>query len=94
MRIVNPTFGVAPAENKPAAAAAPVNWFTDPIVLFGNNKPNAKELLDGVKSKLAGLRRTDNIDYVFKDSASQPAPSGMIDAVAQKYRIALLALGD
>ena len=94
MRIVNPTFGVAPAEGKPAAAAAPVNWLTDPIVLFGNNKPNAKELLDGVKSKLAGLRRTDNIDYVFKDSASQPAPSGMIDAAAQKYRIALLALGD
>jgi hypothetical protein len=94
MRIVNPTFGVAPAENKPAAPAAPVNWLTDPIVLFGNNKPNAKELLDGVKSKLAGLRPTDNIDYIFKDSASQPAPTGMIDAVAQKYRIALLALGD
>ena len=94
MRIINPTFGVAPAESKPADPAAPVNWLTDPIVLFGNNKPNAKELLEGVRSKLTSLRPTDNIDYVFKDSASQPAPSGMIEAVAKKYRIALLALGD
>lgn len=94
MRIVNPTFGVAPAESKPAVAAGPVNWLNDPIVLFGNNKPNAKELLDGVKTKLSGVRPIDGIDYIFKDSASQPAPSGMIDAVAQKYKIALLALGD
>jgi hypothetical protein len=94
MRIVNPTFGVAPAEAKPAAPAAPVNWLTDSIVLFGNNKPNAKELLEGVKSKLSGVRAVGGIDYVFKDSASQPAPAGMIDEVAQKYKIALLALGD
>ena len=94
MRIVNPSFGVAPAETTTSAPAGPVNWLTDPIVLFGNNKPNAKELLDGVKSKLATLRSPDGIDYIFKDSASQPAPAGMIDAVAQKYKIALLALGD
>ena len=66
----------------------------DPIVLFGNNKPNAKELLEGVRAKLSGVRQADGIDYIFKDSASQPAPSGMIDAVAQKYKVALLALGD
>jgi len=94
MRIVNPTFGVAPAESKPAVAAGPVNWLNDPIVLFGNNKPNAKELLEGVKSKLASVRPIDAVDYIFKDSASQPAPAGMIDEVAHKYKIALLALGD
>ena len=94
MRIVNPSFGIAPVEAKASAPAAPVNWMTDPIVLFGNNKPNAKELLEGVKSKLASVRPAAGIDYVFKDSASQPAPAGMIDAVAQKYKIALLALGD
>jgi len=94
MRIINPTFGVAPAESKASAPVTAVNWLSDPIVLFGNNKPNARELLEGVRAKLAGVRPTDNIDYIFKDSASQPAPSGMIDAVAQKYRIALLALGD
>ena len=94
MRIVNPTFGIAPADSVKAAAATPVNWLTDPIVLFGNNKPNAKELLEGVKSKLASVRPTDGIDYIFKDSASQPAPSGMIEKVAQNYKVALLALGD
>ena len=94
MRIVNPTFGVAPADSKPAAPTTAINWLSDSIVLFGNNKPNAKELLEGVKSKLSGVRTTNGIDYVFKDSASQPAPAGMIDAVAQKYKIALLALGD
>jgi len=47
-----------------------------------------------VRIKLSGVRPPDGIDYVFKDSASQPAPTGMIDAVAQKYKIALLALGD
>lgn len=96
MRIVNPSFGVAPADNGPAgtAAAAPVDWLNDPIVLFGNNKPNAKELLEGLRGKLAGLRAVDNVDYVHKDSASQPAPPEMIEAVSRKYRIALLALGD
>ena len=94
MRIVNPTFGVAPADTAAAAPASPVNWLTDPIVLFGNNKPNAKELLEGVRAKLATLRPAEGIDYVFKNSASQPAPPEMIDKVAQKYRIALLALGD
>jgi hypothetical protein len=94
MRIVNPGFGIAPAESVASAPVSPANWRTDPIVLFGNNKPNAKELLEGVRSKLAGLRPIDGIDYVFKDSASQPASPGMIDAVAHKYKIALLALGD
>ena len=94
MRIVNPTFGVAPAESAAATPAGPVNWLTDPIVLFGNNKPNAKELLEGVRTKLSTLRPMEGIDYVFKASASQPAPPEMIDEVAKKYRIALLALGD
>lgn len=96
MRIVNPGFGITLAGSPAGAAAAvaPVDWLNDPIVLFGNNKPNAKELLEGLRGKLAGLRRTDNVDYIHKNSASQPAPPEMIDAVARKYRIALLALGD
>ena len=95
MRIVNPTFGIS-AEATPAgpSVAAPIDWANDPIILFSNNKPNAKELLEGVRAKLSGIRRIDNIDYINKNSASQPAPPEMIEAVARKYRIALLALGD
>jgi hypothetical protein len=36
----------------------------------------------------------DNVDYIAKSSASQPAPPGMINDLARKYRIAVAALGD
>lgn len=94
MRIVNPAFGIAPAETNASEAAAPIDWLNDPIVLFGNNKPNAKELLEGLRAKLATIRRVDNVDYIHKNSASQPAPPEMLDMAARKYRIALHALGD
>ena len=93
MRIVNPTFGIAPPDEG-TATAGPVDWMNDPIILFSNNKPNARELLEGVRDRLASLRRVDNVDYIAKGSASQPAPPEMINEVVRKYRIALLALGD
>ncbi len=93
MRIVNPGFGLTPAGAEQATEDK-VDWLNDPIVLFGNSKPNARELLEGVKAKLAGIRRTDNIDFIAKNSASQGAPPEMINDAAKKYRIALLALGD
>jgi hypothetical protein len=93
MRIVNPTFGIAP-QGEGETASGPVDWTRDPIILFSNNKPNAKELLEGVRDRLAALRPVDNVGYIAKGSASQPAPPEMIEDVAKKYRIALLALGD
>ncbi len=93
MRIVNPSYGIAP-QTEETATAGPVDWANDPIILFSNNKPNAKELLEGVRDRLGAIRRVDNIDYIAKASASQPAPPEMINEVARKYRIALLALGD
>ena len=93
MRIVNPTFGVnaAPVE---ALVERSLDWLKDPIALFSNSKPNARELMDGLKDKLSAVRSVDNIDFIYKPSASQPASSALIDEVAQKYRAALLALGD
>ena len=64
------------------------------MVLFSNNKPNARALLHGVRDRLASIRRVDNIDYIAKGSSSQPAPPEMLNEVVRKYRIALLALGD
>jgi len=93
MRIVNPTFGIEPA-GEGTATAAPVDWLNDPMVLFSNNKPNAKELMEGVRQRLSAIRRIDNIDFIAKPSASQPAPAETLNAVVRKYRIALLALGD
>jgi hypothetical protein len=93
MRIINPTFGMAVAGG-PAVALKPINWATDAIALMSNSKPNARELLEGIRAKLGANRPVDNIEFLAKNSASQPAPKEQIAAVAAKYRGALLALGD
>jgi hypothetical protein len=93
MRIVNPTFGLSGAGGE-KIALKPINWATDPIALISNSKPNARELLAGIREKLGATRQIDNIEFHAKNSASQPAPKELIAMVAAKYRGALLALGD
>ncbi len=96
MRIVNPSFGLPEeAENssEPATAAA-ADWSRDPIAIISNSKPNARELLEGVRAQMGAYRPIDNIDYLFKDSAALPAPAELIDQVAQNYKGAILALAD
>jgi len=93
MRIVNPTFGLSAATGE-KVALKPVNWATDAIALVSNSKPNARELLAGIRDKLGATRKIDNIDFLSKDSASQPAPADVIEKVAANYRGALLAIAD
>ena len=93
MRIVNPSFGVAQGSSE-TLKSGQVDWKKDPIALFSNSKPNAKELLEGLKAKLATVRNVDNVELIYKDSASRPAPAEMIQQAGHKYRAALLALGD
>ena len=93
MRIINPSFGQAPAGAETLKGGA-VDWKRDPILLFSNSKPNAKELLEGLKGKFGSVRSTDDIDFVWKPSASQPATSEQIEGAARRYKAALLALGD
>lgn len=93
MRIVNPTFGLSAAAGE-TVALKPVNWKTDAIALFSNSKPNARELLEGVRAKLAAFRPIENITFVAKNSASQGAPKDLIEQVAANYRGALLAIAD
>ena len=93
MRIVNPTFGVS-ATSAEKVALKPVNWKTDAIALVSNSKPNARELLDGIRAKLGAVRAVENIEFLAKNSASQPAPKELLQEVAKNYKAALLALGD
>ncbi len=93
MRIVNPTFGLS-ATTAEKVALKPVNWKTDAIALVSNSKPNARELLAGVRDKLGAFRKVDNIDFLSKNSASQPAPKDLLEQVAANYRGALLAIAD
>ena len=94
MRIFNPTFGLVPEQQSAAKDRAPVDWFQDPIILFGNSKPNARELLEGLRSRLGEIRNVDQVDFVAKSAAGQPAPVDMIEALAARYKIAVLALAD
>jgi hypothetical protein len=93
MRIYNPSFGLS-ATSAEKVALKPVNWKTDAIALISNSKPNARELLMGIRERLGATRQIDNIEFHGKNSASQPAPKELIAMVAGKYRGALLALGD
>ncbi len=93
MRIVNPTFGLAAAAGATVALKS-VNWKTDAIALVSNSKPNARELLDGIRNKLSAFRPVDNIDFLSKNSASQGAPKDLLEKVAANYRGALLAIAD
>jgi hypothetical protein len=93
MRIYNPTFGLSAAGGE-KVALKPVNWKTDAIALLSNSKPNARELLEGVRAKLGAFRPIDNITYESKNSASQPAPKDLISKIAANYRGALLAIAD
>lgn len=93
MRIVNPSFGHPLAGTEKVTIRA-VDWRRDPILLFSNSKPNARELLNGLRDKLGQVRAVEGIDFVYKPSASQPATSVQIEQAAGKYRAAILALGD
>ena len=93
MRIVNPSFGLS-ATTAEKVALKPVNWTTDAIALVSNSKPNARELLAGIREKLGATRQIDNINFLAKNSASQPAPKDLLEEVAAKYRGALLAIAD
>jgi hypothetical protein len=93
MRIVNPTFGTALATAE-AVTEGKVDWMNDPIIMFSNNKPNARELFEGMRERLGTIRRIDNVDFISKPSASQPASPAIINDIARKYRIAVVGLGD
>ena len=94
MRIVNPNFGLAREEGTAAVGQLPVNWLKDPIIFFSNSKPNAKELMDGLREKLSTIRDTGNVDFIAKPSAGVPAAVEVIESVAAKYRIAILGSAD
>ena len=96
MRIVNPSFGLEEGgENRSTGVEkGSTDWSRDAIAIMSNSKPNARELLEGVRDQMGVYRATDNIDYFFKDSAAMPAPEALYDEIAAKYKGAIVALAD
>lgn len=93
MRIVNPTFG-HPELTVEERAGRPPSWRDDTICVFSNSKPNADELLNGVRERLQAAFGRGDIAYEAKRNAAVPADPDMIDWLAEQYRLAILAVGD
>jgi hypothetical protein len=96
LKIINPSFGLQPEPSGSARseAAAATDWSRDPIAIISNSKANAQAVLEGMRTLMSDIRSTDNVDYLFKNSAAQPAPPDLIASVAKNYRGAILALAD
>ena len=93
MRIVNPAFGLADAEIA-GMSARDIDWAEEPILLFSNSKPNATELLLAVADRLKTIAGFKNAGLVSKGNAAMPAPAGLMEQIAGRHRVALLALAD
>ncbi|HZZ52313.1 MAG TPA: hypothetical protein VFE65_35905 [Pseudonocardia sp.] len=92
MRIVNPSFGIPEPVEVPAAARQGVA--ADALCLFSNSKPNATELLRGVAERLEAERGFEHIGFSSKPAASVPAEGETLDRLSERYRMAIVAIGD
>ena len=92
MRIYNPTFGHS-ATSAQKVALKPVNWKTDAIALISNSKPNARELLWGVRDKLSAHRQVENIKFLAKNCACLLVPFVLLQEVAANYKVVFLVFG-
>jgi len=96
MRIVNPSFGLEPNEENLSGLVAKgaTDWARDPIAIMSNSKPNAREVLEGIRAQLGAFRSVDNINFFSKGFSSKPAPDALYDEIASKYKGAIVALAD
>jgi thioredoxin reductase (NADPH) len=92
MRIVNPSFGIP--EQAEATVVTRDGVASDSLCLFSNSKPNATELLRGVAERLTAERGFEHIGFGSKPAASVPADAETLDRLSERYRMAIVALGD
>ncbi|MCF6736376.1 NAD(P)/FAD-dependent oxidoreductase [Blastococcus sp. KM273129] len=93
LRVVDPTYGV-PADE--ADGAVPEGGGADwtEVALFSNSKPNATELLRGVGDRLQEHWGLAELGFASKPNASAAADKDVIDWLAQRYKVVLVAVGD
>ncbi|MDK3258491.1 NAD(P)/FAD-dependent oxidoreductase [Blastococcus capsensis] len=93
LRIVDPTFGVQPADSAAEAqAGGTADW--SEVALFSNSKPNATELLRGVGERLQEHWELPELGFASKPNASAAADKDVIDWLSQRYKMVLVAVGD
>jgi thioredoxin reductase (NADPH) len=93
LRIVDPTFGVLPEEAAADVQAGGTADWTE-VAIFSNSKPNATELLQGVGERLQAHWELPEIGFASKPNASEAADKDVIDWLAQRYKMVLVAVGD
>ena len=92
LRIVDPTFGVLPADADVEVRAGTAAWTE--VALFTNSKPNATELLRGVGERLQAHWDLPELGFASKDNASAAADKDAIDWLSQRYKMVVVAVGD
>lgn len=93
LRIVDPTFGVLPADSDVEVQVGGTADWTE-VALFTNSKPNATELLRGVGERLQAHWDLSGLGFASKDNASAAADKDTIDWLSQRYKMVVVAVGD
>ena len=89
MKVVNPE-GVRSTQERPLAPRVPT--LQGAVVgLLDNNKPGAKEILDGL---VAGLRELGVRDFVYRRKIHPAGPNPHVAELAEQVDVAISALGD
>ena len=93
MRIVDPTYGTT-EEAAPTPAARHFDGSPTALCGFSNSKPGANELIEQVLRRLRDRHPIGGTGFASKPEASVAADSELLDHVAERYRMAVVAIGD
>ncbi|TMD80739.1 MAG: hypothetical protein E6I59_09865 [Chloroflexi bacterium] len=88
--VLDPTLEVEAAKVERAPRVAEVKR----IGLLDNGKPNSEKVLQMVAAKVAEAYPGVQVTYYRKPGAYRPAPSALLDQVAEENDVALVGIGD
>jgi len=88
--VLDPTLEVEAAKVERAPRVAEVKR----IGLLDNGKPNSEKVLQMVAAKVAEAYPGVQVPYYRKPGAYRPAPSALLDQVAEENDVALVGIGD
>jgi len=88
--VLDPTLEVEAAKVERAPRVAEVKR----IGLLDNGKPNSEKVLQMVAAKVVEAYPGVQVTYYRKPGAYRPAPSALLDQVAEENDVALVGIGD
>ena len=88
--VLDPTLEVEAVKVERAPRVAEVKR----IGLLDNGKPNSEKVLQMVAAKVAEAYPGVQVTYYRKPGAYRPAPSALLDQVAEENDVALVGIGD